>query len=476
MLQVAPAPSPIRPLDNNLSGAALEGANTFRDPRNDLDALRCRDCHVLAPGSGFFGANGRRSSANQTQQFKVPHLRNLYTKVGMFGMAQVPFLRGGNNGHQGPQVRGFGFLHDGSVDTMFRFLGAEMFTGLVTRNLEALEQFMFAFPTNYAPIVGQQVTLSESAAEDVAARIDLLVTRARTAFPMPDELGACECDLVVHGTARGQRRAWLGEPPGGCDSGQPLVFRGDRVSDPVLTDAQLRALATGADRLTWTCVPPGSGRRIALDRDEDGHFDRDEIDAGSDPANPLSVPATPARPTATAAMKKLSIRDHRGDDESRRKVNLASRDAGIVLPAPGSPGDPTCNGDPEGTVRASLTLSSASSGQVHRTNLPCQNWERLGTPGSPQGYRYRDHDLVDGTVRCASWLDGRFTATLSGRGAFFLDYDLVQDVSQGTVDAVFASDGTSLCFACAASDGEDGSGAQSFAGRSCPAPAACGLF
>jgi hypothetical protein len=42
-------------------------------------------------------------------------------------------------------------------------------------------------------------------------------------------------------------------------------------------------------------VPRGCGRRIGIDRDADGYLDRDEIDFGSDPANPLS-PATNSRP------------------------------------------------------------------------------------------------------------------------------------------------------------------------------------
>ena len=37
-------------------------------------------------------------------------------------------------------------------------------------------------------------------------------------------------------------------------------------------------------------MPPGSGLRIGIDRDEDGFFDRDEIDGGSDPADPGSTP------------------------------------------------------------------------------------------------------------------------------------------------------------------------------------------
>ena len=35
-----------------------------------------------------------------------------------------PFINPGDNGHKGDQVRGFGFLHDGSIDTVFRFHNA----------------------------------------------------------------------------------------------------------------------------------------------------------------------------------------------------------------------------------------------------------------------------------------------------------------------------------------------------------------
>src|SRR3989475_8059640 len=55
---------------------------------------------------------------------------NAYQKVGMFGMPALnSAINAGNNGNQGPQVRGFGFLHDGSVDTLFRFHNATVFNG-----------------------------------------------------------------------------------------------------------------------------------------------------------------------------------------------------------------------------------------------------------------------------------------------------------------------------------------------------------
>ena len=115
-------------------------------------------------------------------------------------------------------------------------------------------------------------------------RIDLLIARARRP--------PGECDLVVKGTVAGEARgAWLTPA---------AAFQTDRAGEALLTDAALRALAaTAGQELTYTCVPPGSGARIGVDRDEDGFFDRDELDAGSDPADPTSFPGALA-PTASA--------------------------------------------------------------------------------------------------------------------------------------------------------------------------------
>ena len=40
-------------------------------------------------------------------------------------------------------------------------------------------------------------------------------------------------------------------------------------------------------------VPPGNGRRAAIDRDLDGALDGDEIDGGTSPFDPTSYPAAP---------------------------------------------------------------------------------------------------------------------------------------------------------------------------------------
>ncbi len=190
-------------------------------------------------------------------------------------LAPDPFL--------GDQVRGFGFNHDGTIPDMFHFnsgfdANARNPVGIPvtpegTQIKRNLEQFMLAFDSNVAPIVGQQVTLTAASPKAAFARIDLLMARA----------GAGECDLVAKGHIAGDEVGFLYLGDG--------RFQGDRQARPAILDRDLRrlALATGAE-LTYTCAPPGSGTRIAIDRDLDGALDGDERAAGTDPADPSSKP------------------------------------------------------------------------------------------------------------------------------------------------------------------------------------------
>jgi hypothetical protein len=190
----------------------------------------------------------------------------------------------------GDQVRASGFLHDGSVDTLFRFHNAQVFNngfaqatntncGTTSRNVcrRNVEQFMFAFDSDLAPIVGQQVTATPStfSTTNVINRINLLIAR--------DEAG--DCDLVVKGNLSGVARGWVYDDANN-------QFRSDRSNESLIAPDTLRTQAgTAGQERTYMCVPPGSGIRIGIDRDGDGFPDRTELDAGSDPANPASVPS-----------------------------------------------------------------------------------------------------------------------------------------------------------------------------------------
>jgi DNA-binding beta-propeller fold protein YncE len=311
ILELTYPPNPIRNLDNSLTPEQQAGRDFYFKTEPSDSFFACNGCHVLDRNGnaefaevkkpGFFGTDGHSSFDRTNQFFKVPHLRNMYQKVGMFGMAPQSnstestfFLPRANVGDMGPQIRGFGFGPDGSVDTLFRFLSAQTFArslfadetdpsdtrtpvekalaginvgnpggfdfgpaGITERrNVEA---FLLAFDTNLFPIVGQQVTLNQSNAELAASRIDLLIAQAE----------ANACDLVAKNRYTGF--LYLG-------NGQ---FQPSSQDMPALSDGELRASAAqpGGD-LTYTCVPPGSGLRIGIDRDNDGVLDNDETAAG----------------------------------------------------------------------------------------------------------------------------------------------------------------------------------------------------
>jgi DNA-binding beta-propeller fold protein YncE len=361
ILQVTYPPNPIRALDDGLSPDASVGRDIYFGGASDI-VFNCDGCHTLAPTLGFFGSDGASTFENEPQVFKVPHLRNLYQKVGMFGMPQIPFLRPGNNGPQGPQVRGFGFLHDGSVDTLFRFHQATVFS-LTPEMATQVERFMFEFDSNLKPIVGQQITLTDTNAAAVGDRIDLLVAR--------DAAG--DCEVVVQGVVGGEARGYLRTASG--------EMQADRAAEPLQSVAALRALAAVAGQpLTWTCVPPDSGVRMALDRDGDGFFDRDELDAGSDPADPSSVPGgePPPPPGMTlVASTRLELRDR------RNIVRFVSRGA-ITPPARGSDADPTTRGATLHLYNSAGVTTDAIAVELHQSL-----WTALGPADRPRGYRFR---------------------------------------------------------------------------------------
>ncbi len=287
-------PNPVRNLDNSLTAEEQAGRDFYVGPRisdgADRDGLgfSCEGCHRLDAELGFFGTDGRQSFENEPQIVKVPHLRNLYQKVGMFGMTNIPFLNRTDTSHTGPQVRGFGFLHDGSVDTIFRFFQATVFNpnggvGFLGGDTERrnMERFMLAFDSDLAPIVGQQVTLTASNQQAASPRIDLLIGRAQT--PFMSKLvgpGKNECDLVARVSINQRNRGYLLRPDG--------RFEPDDGS-ALLTDGELRNLAlVQGQEVTYTAVPPGSGRRLGLDSNENGILDGLDYCA-SNPTSPACV-------------------------------------------------------------------------------------------------------------------------------------------------------------------------------------------
>lgn len=279
-LQVVPPPNAVRSLDNSLN-ASQQNGQAFHNGTRPSDGIvsavlddvtgapssfTCSGCHTLNPAEGQFGTGGNQSFEQLTQIVKIPHLRNLYAKIGMFGDPAVNEFTLPDSGFMGDQVRGFGFFGDGATDTLFRFFNAIAFTptsdsGFPQTNTQQtmrdVEQYMLAFDGDLAPIVGQQVTLNSVNAAGAGPRITLMMQRAAVPFVSKVLNGSVtECDLVAQVVQNGKIKGFLYNPATGAfvpaDGSAPL------------TDAALRALAAiPGQEVTYTAATPGSGSRLA---------------------------------------------------------------------------------------------------------------------------------------------------------------------------------------------------------------------
>ncbi len=209
---------------------------------------------------------------------KIPQLRNEYRKTG-FNLTQLV------------NTSGFGVLHDGTVDSLERFVAEPVFTVSSDQMVANLTAFLLAFSGSDLP-QGLPTTLLEppgGKSKDSAASVGLQTT-VQDGSAIPAEQAALlatmksladtgKVGLVVKGRQAGLARgyAYLG---GG-------LLQSDRAQERP-TIAALQAAAAAGSELTWTIVPRGTQTRIGIDRDLDGCLDRDELDGGSDPADPAS--------------------------------------------------------------------------------------------------------------------------------------------------------------------------------------------
>ena len=263
-------PNPHQLLDRSMPDAPVGQPSALRGQafyfNTPVDAiLRCNDCHA-ANGFGP-GTNGQiinDASLGEDQDIKIPQLRNMYKKTGFTDAA------GAIN------KRGFGFIHDGSVDNLFDFLlfpGFNFGTNANAKRVD-LEAFLLAFDTGTAPAVGHSITFHGPNNGDVA-----LIARMTT---LQNQTTANACDLIARGRVGGVPRGWLY---------QDGLWLPDVAGEPGITSAALRALGGPGSEVTAMGVPTGSGLRMGRDRDRDTHFDGDELAAGSDPGDPASTPA-----------------------------------------------------------------------------------------------------------------------------------------------------------------------------------------
>ena len=250
-------------------GNARRGLELFRTRLIDANAITCVTCHTLPTGQGTpmrrngilfdpipAGPNGEThqaligQDASEQHGFKVPHLRNLYDKVGM-------------ETTQKNSRAGFGFFHHGSIDSLARFVSTEIFDVESDREVADLVAFMLAFSgsdfeerlleppgtesLDVHAAVGRQVTVSGPAQK--RSLIGAMVSVAATSA----------VELTVKTVENGAERGWLYDPAGDA-------FASDRSGETPLSLSALLARAVPGVELTFTVVAPGTGESIAFAR------------------------------------------------------------------------------------------------------------------------------------------------------------------------------------------------------------------
>jgi YVTN family beta-propeller protein len=255
-------PSPFRTLDgshlSSINGADPAHGESLFLSGGLVGGLNCVSCHALPTGEN--GLIIPAQALLQDQDMKVPQLRNMYEKTRLDNTA-------------GTNVRGFGYTHDGAVDDLFSFLDFPAFNFATTSDQEDVAAFLLAFATGTHVAVGAQWTMDGTNEALGIARLGTLVAEADG-----DEIGLIAKGRDLTGAARGW--AYLG---GG-------TWQPDRQAEPTTTLLALLAAAGSDTEVTFTAVLEGEEHRLGVDRDDDTWLDRDELDVGSDPQDPGSVP------------------------------------------------------------------------------------------------------------------------------------------------------------------------------------------
>lgn len=307
------------PLPN---GDAQRGLALFRPPNLlDGNVRACVSCHTLPTGIGtdftFSAVTGTftpfpvgplgehhhaivAGNGVSTITLKIPSLRTLGDKTG-FNTTQLV------------NTAGFGLMHDGTVDSIERLASEPIFMTATNQDVADLTAFLLSFSGSDLPLGSAQNTLEPpgTSSNDTPAAVGKQVTIASVA-------SASTADIQMIGTlaqlaATNKIGLIAHMPAAGILRGFEFIGSGwqsDRVSEIWSTVGLMNNAAPGSE-LTITAVARGTQLRLGVDRDLDGFFDRDELDLGTDPADPNSnsggcPQSAPALPTLLVASTQFS--------------------------------------------------------------------------------------------------------------------------------------------------------------------------
>ena len=262
----------VSPLGNAVEGQfTFLNTPTFTTPALQPILLACGACHSMPGGTSGHAPGDVNSSIPTNINFDVAHFRQLNHKV---RQDIVPVTLPSSN----PSFRarsGFGISHNGAFDSLFDF--AAQFT-LSAQESASVTSFIMQFDQGIAPRAHAALFMRQAN----ASQVGLAVGAQLIAQAMPSTRWI---DVVAFGRAT----------VGGVSSDVRMLYDPgiDRfvLSNgwPTQSLAQLVALVSaGVGDLVFLGLPPGDGRRFALDPDDDMLSDVQELAANTDPLHPDS--------------------------------------------------------------------------------------------------------------------------------------------------------------------------------------------
>ncbi|MBM4015948.1 MAG: hypothetical protein FJ293_13420 [Planctomycetes bacterium] len=277
LLSIRLPPNPRQSMNRMLSDGAAPGQIPFFN--------RCVFCHLLPVGTSG-DLTERLIGDEQGPLDAFPEVDPFATETAMLrglwlrGSDECDIDRSG--AVERVRVSGYGLVHEGIVDDLDQFLD-EFFPDMAADHA-AVRDFVDQLDSGLAPATLFSEVLDGSTANTARARAieEFLLVQA--------DMGWCDA------AARGLLDAGSGMVAVGlvwrrATATAPGFFATDDVSATPITYtfAQLeQKAAAGQARLYFVGAPVGSGERLGVDRDRDGLFDRDELQAGTQPAVPDS--------------------------------------------------------------------------------------------------------------------------------------------------------------------------------------------
>jgi DNA-binding beta-propeller fold protein YncE len=240
--------------------------------------VSCLSCHTEQTGLSMnsrdvLGLRGEQhlslfpTRRSDNLLFKGPQFRNLAERTGLDFRTRS-------------SRAGFGFTHDGRADTLSRFLGSVSF--LFSDEL-AMSAFLLSSSGPDAPVatpssltVPPSLDVPTGTGKQLTITNDTITESVQLMIALGDS-PSNSLDLIARGTRDGLQRGWYYDGS----------FLSDRHGEELLTP-ELLGLASPDHPITFTLVPRGSGIRLGVDSDDDGFFDRTEIELALDPEDASS--------------------------------------------------------------------------------------------------------------------------------------------------------------------------------------------